>query len=115
MTGNEDDQESADNLQRINGQLHIVQEIVDGAGNVVQQVVSPLMVEFQLGTSSRFWIRTASFAFLSLLPRRFGTSERLLPLGNTIGIVAVCRCCSWDSPDISSSHAGIFAATSGTL
>ncbi len=114
MTGNEDDQESADNLQRINGQLHIVQEIVDGAGNVVQQVVSPLMVEFQLRDVLQILIAPASFAFLSLLPRRFGTSERLF-LSVTQSASWRCRCCSWDSPDISSSHAGIFAATSGTL
>ena len=89
MTDKKDDQESADNLQRINGQLHIVQEIVDGAGNVVQQVVSPLMVEFQLRDVLQILIGACVLCIPVAFTEEVWNLGTTLPLGNTIGIVAL--------------------------
>ena len=89
MTENSSSQQSTSEVRRVNGQLHAVQSIVDDAGNVVQNIVTPLMVEFQL----RDVIQILIGACVLCIPVAF--TEEVWNLGttlsgwNAIGIVFV--------------------------
>lgn len=83
------DEESASHVQRVNGQLHTVQSIVDEAGNVVQNIVTPLMVEFQLRDVIQILIGACVLCIPVAFTEEVWDLGTTLPGWNTIGIVLV--------------------------
>jgi uncharacterized membrane protein len=83
------DEQSRSQVKRLNGQLHSVHTIADQAGNVVQQIVTPLMVEFQLRDVLQILIGACVLCIPVAFTEEVWNLGATLPLGNTIGIVAL--------------------------
>ena len=73
-------------VRRIQGQLHSVQPVSDDSGKVVQQLVSPLMVEVRFRDLCQILIGACVLAIPVAFTEEVWTLGRELPMLNVLGI-----------------------------
>ena len=74
-------------IKRIDGDLHIIRKLLDDSGNVVQQIATPLMVEFRLSDVCQILVGACVLAVPVAYTEEVWTLGKELPLPN---IVAIC-------------------------
>lgn len=76
-------------VERIDGQLHSIREIVDGSGKTIQRLVTPLMVEFKAGDLAQIVIGSMVLAIpVSVTEEVWNLGEELSWF--RIGMIALC-------------------------
>jgi uncharacterized membrane protein len=73
-------------VKRIDGELHSIRRLLDDSGNVVQQIATPLMVEFRLSDVCQILVGACVLAIPVAYTEEVWTLGKELPLANILTI-----------------------------
>ena len=76
-------------VKRIGGDLHIIRRVLDESGNVVQQIATPLMVEFRIRDICQILVGACVLATPVAYTEEVWTLGEQLPLRNILGICLI--------------------------
>jgi uncharacterized membrane protein len=85
-TSNENGEGIRSTVERIDGELHSIREMLDESGNVIQHIATPLMIEFRFRDVCQIVVGACALAIPVAYTEEVWTLGKQLPLPNILAI-----------------------------